>query len=175
MDNKQETKKGWLTVKLEDWEFRRSFERELVAELFVSRIEHAMTEQELNKTELAKRMECSLANVSRAMRKTTNMTIATMVDMALSLNLRVRVELEPLAIEECAFASPVTPVTPEMTWPPVIQHEEYTTNPEGFVVYFQAKQHIEATQEGTSVSRALWNQSARETEVPSQLLESLFA
>lgn len=175
MDNNQETKKGWLTAKLDDWEFRRSFERELVAELFVSRIEHAMTEHGLNRTELAKRMECSLANVSRAMRKTTNMTIATMVDMALSLNLRVRVELEPLAIEECAFAPQMTSVTPEMTWPPVIQHEEYTTNPEGFVVYFQAKHQIEATKEGISVSRALWSQRARETEIPSPLLEPLFA
>lgn len=170
MDNNQETKKGWLTANLEDWEFRRLYERELVAESFIVRIEDAMDEQKVTKTELAKRMECTSANISRAMRKTTNMTIATMVDMALSLNLRVRITLEPVAIGERAFASQEKS---EATWPPKV---EGTTNPEGFVVFFRVKPQAESSQCDASVSRALWpSKSAHETEASMQVLEPLFA
>lgn len=100
VENNQDAKKGWLTAKLENWEFRRSYERELAAELFLSQLEQVLNEKQISKTELAKRMNCSLANVSRAMRKTTNMTVATMVDMSLALDFRLKIELEPIASAE---------------------------------------------------------------------------
>lgn len=105
MDNNQEAKKGWLTANLENWEFQRLYARELVAEAFITRIEQAMEAQKITKSALAKRMNCSVANVSRALRKTTNMTIATMVDMAISLNLHVHVELEAVEQEKGASVS----------------------------------------------------------------------
>ncbi|MBL8635462.1 MAG: XRE family transcriptional regulator [Myxococcales bacterium] len=112
MENNQDAKKGWLTAKLENWEFRRSYERELAAELFLTQVEQVLTEQKLSKTELAKRMKCSLANVSRAMRKSTNMTVATMVDMSLALNLRLKIELEPMVSGAVVTASETIKVTP---------------------------------------------------------------
>lgn len=169
MDKNQATKKGWLTAKLEDWEFRRSYERELVAELFVSRIEHAMSEQELTKTELSKRMECTLANVSRAMRKTTNMTIATMVDMGLALNYRVRIELEPLALEECAFPPRVKPA--ETSWSPLTERGDPMSE-QGYMMCLAhaeeaANADADAASGGVSSSYRPWSsQSVYDDETP---------
>lgn len=105
MDKNQ---KGWLTSKLEDAEFRGSFERELVEELTLSQIEHAMIDKGLigkvftNEalTKLAKRMDCSLVEISRVLKMPSSMTIAMLVKMGLSLNLRVKIELEPIEIKE---------------------------------------------------------------------------
>lgn len=174
MDKTQETKKGWLQANLENWQFRRLYQRELVAESFIVRIEDAMNEQHVTKTELAKRMECSSANISRVMRKTTNMTIATMVDMALSLNLGIRITLEPLAIEDCTFAPQLKPEA--AAWPTVIDNEEHTTDPKGFVVCFQVKKRPEATKCSSSGSNALWSPlSAFEPEELSQYILPTYA
>lgn len=169
MDNNQETKKGWLTAKLENWEFRRLYERELVAESFITRIEDAMDEQTITKTELAKRMECSVANISRAMRKTTNMTIATMVDMGLSLNLRVKIELEPMGVKECAFTPHAKPV--DSAWSPPCSGG-VAANVQGYMRLFRANEddsesEAEAAYGGTAASRPLWSQqSAYDAAVP---------
>lgn len=164
MDKNQETKKGWLAANLEDWEFRRLYERELVAESFLVRIEDEMNRQGVTKSELAKRMQCSVANISRAMRKSTNMTISTMVDMALSLNLRMSIAVEPSAVDACTIAPQKSLAT---TWSPAFNVEEHTMNPaEAFVVYLQ-KGSADADSCGASLPRLLWmSQSIHDNEAP---------
>ena len=169
MDKNQETKKGFLTANLEDWEFRRLYERQMVAESFIVRIEDAMNEQQITKTELARRMECSAANISRAMRKTTNMTLATLVDMGLSLNFRVKIELEPLALNECAFQYHTKLAEP--TWSPL--KVDVSVTPDGWIQVFRLKERgeVEALRGGASASWAFWDQqSVDEAEATCPLL-----
>lgn len=90
--------KGWLESNLEGAEFRRLFEREMVADDFIAAIESVMDAGEINRTELARRMGCALSNVTRAMRSSTNMTLSTMVDMALALGQRVKIALDPIVM-----------------------------------------------------------------------------
>lgn len=152
MDNNQGAKKDWLASNLEDWEFRRLYHRELVAESFITTIECVMEERGVTKAELAKRMECSAANVSRAMRKTTNMTIATMVDMALSLDLCVGIELKPLAAEDCSFSPMKNTVE---TWHPAAA---------GCVSFIKREEFAEVAQEGASASWTPWTQDVNDAE-----------
>lgn len=119
---------GWLSSKMKDPEFRKLFEREMFAEDFLARVEQAMKEQNVSKTELAKRMGCSVPNVSRAMRKTSNMTVATMVDMVLSLNLRLRSTIEEIPL--CDRLFPPVFRNADREWQPrVVFALDTTSNP----------------------------------------------
>jgi ribosome-binding protein aMBF1 (putative translation factor) len=91
-----ETKKpGWLEAKADDLEFHRLLAREDLIEDFLHGVEAEMSRQRVSRSELARRMGCKPANVTRIMRRTTNLTAATMVDLAFALNLRLRVDVGP--------------------------------------------------------------------------------
>jgi transcriptional regulator with XRE-family HTH domain len=92
-----ETEKGWFETKLEDPEFRRLYAREDLIEGFLHQVEQAMKEKGVSRAQLAERLACSSANVTRIMRRSSNLTAATMADMAFALDLRVRVYLDSLS------------------------------------------------------------------------------
>lgn len=87
--------KGWLEGRLESRTFRRLFERERVTEYFLGTIESLMQAKGITRSRLAELMECHAtpANITRAMRRSTNMTLSTMVDMTHALDCEVRVSV----------------------------------------------------------------------------------
>ena len=91
----------WLTSNLKDQEFRRLFKQELLVEEFITRVEETMVAFAITKTELAKRMQCSVAKVSRALRSPATMTLATLLDIAFSLNIQLEVVLYETKVPEC--------------------------------------------------------------------------
>lgn len=99
MTTRQEAR-GWLEANLEDPEFRRLYEREGVAEQFIAQVETHRAAQKLSRSDLARRMDCKPANITRIMRRTSNLTLDTLVDLALAVSCRVRILLEPIAIRE---------------------------------------------------------------------------
>jgi ribosome-binding protein aMBF1 (putative translation factor) len=89
-----ETKKvGWLEAKADDREFHRLLAREDLIEDFLHSVAAEMSRQGVSRSELARRVGCAPANVTRIMRRTTNLTAATMVDLAFALNLRLRLDV----------------------------------------------------------------------------------
>ncbi len=104
---------GWLSRRMQSLEFRKSFERHGVADDFIAGLEAVMIRDGVSRSELAQRMGCKPANVTRALRNTTNLTIATMVEMAFALDYRVRVWLQPMS----AITAETTPVAAKFaTW-----------------------------------------------------------
>lgn len=93
----EEIQKGWLESKLEEPKFRRLYERELFAESFFYEIEALMDRKGISRSDLADMLGCNPSNITRIMRRTTNVTAATMVDVAFMLRYRVRAVLEPFA------------------------------------------------------------------------------
>jgi transcriptional regulator with XRE-family HTH domain len=91
-----EDAKGWLEAQLEDREFRRSYAREDLIEEFLHQVEEAMDRRGVSRRQLAALLGCSAANVTRIMRRTGNLTAATMADLAFALDLRLRIDLEPM-------------------------------------------------------------------------------
>ena len=89
-----QTEKGWFEAKLDDPAFRRAYAREDLIEAFLHEVERVMSEQGISRAQLAQRLGCSAANVTRILRRTSNLTVATMAEMALALDLRVRVQME---------------------------------------------------------------------------------
>jgi ribosome-binding protein aMBF1 (putative translation factor) len=86
---------GWLEAMADDAEFHRLYAREDLIEDFLHAIEAAMARQGVSRSELARRLGCRPANVTRIMRRTTNLTAATLVDMAFALDLHVRLDVRP--------------------------------------------------------------------------------
>jgi transcriptional regulator with XRE-family HTH domain len=86
--------KGWLEGKLEDPNFQRLLAREDFIEYFLTEIERTMREQKVTRAELARRMDCRPSNVTQLLRRTRNLTAASMVDLAFHLNLKLRVLIE---------------------------------------------------------------------------------
>lgn len=113
MDKKNRAKGGWLAGRMKSLEFKKSFERHGLADDFIAAIEAVMLRDGVSRSQLAERMGCKPANVTRAMRNTTNLTIATMVEMAFAVDCRVRVWLQPMS----AISADATPVAADFaTW-----------------------------------------------------------
>jgi ribosome-binding protein aMBF1 (putative translation factor) len=84
-----QTDHGTVRVLLDDPEFRKLYAREEIIEDFLNRIDEEMEKQGISRAELAKRMGCKPANITQIMRRTRNLTVATMVDIAFFLNLKL--------------------------------------------------------------------------------------
>jgi ribosome-binding protein aMBF1 (putative translation factor) len=83
-------KHGWLEDKKDDPEFLRLCAREEFIEDFLTRIENEMKRMGVSRAELARRMKCKPSNVTQMFRRTRNLTVATMVDVAFHLKLQLR-------------------------------------------------------------------------------------
>lgn len=88
--------KSWRERQFEDAEFRRLYAHEEFIEEFLTNIEQEMEAQEVSQTELAKRMSCSVSNVSQLLQRTRNLTAGKMVDLAFHLGLRVSLSVDHL-------------------------------------------------------------------------------
>jgi DNA-binding phage protein len=86
----------WLGTNLKDRDFRRSFEQELCAEEFITRIEERIKAVGITRSELAQKLQLDAVSIARAFRSPAAMTLASMVDVALVLNLRLKLTLEDL-------------------------------------------------------------------------------
>lgn len=78
-------------------EFQQAMAREHLIEDFLSDVEAVMRDRRVTRTELARRMGCSRANISQLFRRTANLTAASMADITFHLGLRLRLHLEPAA------------------------------------------------------------------------------
>jgi ribosome-binding protein aMBF1 (putative translation factor) len=85
--------KGWLASNMEDPEFRRLLEREEIIEDFLNHVDEEMKKQGVSRSELARRMDCKPANITQIMRRTRNLTVATMVDIAFFLGLKLKLSI----------------------------------------------------------------------------------
>ena len=88
--------RGWLETRLEDPKFRRAYARETLIEDFLFQLERTMDEKGVSRVQLAEKLGCSPANVTRIMRRTTNLSASTIADLAFVLDCRVRLHVEPL-------------------------------------------------------------------------------
>jgi ribosome-binding protein aMBF1 (putative translation factor) len=85
--------KGWLASNMEDPEFRRLLEREEIIEDFLNHVDEEMKKQGVSRSELARRIDCKPANITQIMRRTRNLTVATMVDIAFFLGLKLKLSI----------------------------------------------------------------------------------
>jgi len=92
--NEEAPMKGWLSEKMEDPEFRRHFEREGAAEEYLTQVEQLMERMMISRSKLAAMMGCKPSNITKVMRRSNNLKLSTMVDIANALKQRLRVVLE---------------------------------------------------------------------------------
>jgi len=79
---------------MEDPEFRRLLAQEEFIETFLYRIDDEMRKRGVTRAELASRMGCTPNSIIRIINRTKTLTAATMVDIALSLGLKLKIEWE---------------------------------------------------------------------------------
>lgn len=89
------TKRGWLSDKIRDPEFQRLCAREDLIEDFLSAVEAAMLKKKITRADLARRLKCSPQNVTQLFRRTSNLTAATMADIAFHLGLTLKLKAVP--------------------------------------------------------------------------------
>jgi len=87
--------KSWLDAKLSNRKVRRAYDREVFVEAFLREVEKLMEQQELSRSDLARRLECKPSNVTQLLQRTRNLTAETMADIAYSLNRRVEIRFRP--------------------------------------------------------------------------------
>lgn len=111
-ENTAKPTKGWFSERMEDPEFRRHYERESATEDFLGQIEDLLAALNISRSKLAELMGCKPSNITKIMRRSNNLKLSTMVDMAMALNRRLR-----LSIEE---ADAHSLVTRSQTWQPAL-------------------------------------------------------
>ena len=89
----------------EGWQDDPEFLAGFAAEVFVDRICHAMDEQGVTQSELARRLGVSRQHISAFMADPGNPTLQTIVQMAHALGMRVRLTLEPARTPEPSATS----------------------------------------------------------------------
>jgi transcriptional regulator with XRE-family HTH domain len=76
----------------------KTFRREFAAEDFATDVEAALEKLGMSRADLARRLDCTPAFVTKALRRTSNLTVATMTDIAAAVGieeLRLRVPNSP--------------------------------------------------------------------------------
>ncbi len=130
----QDQKQDLFTTSMEDSEVRRHFEREWFVDEVLSSLESVMRSQGISRSELARRLKCSGANVTKLFRRGTNLTVGSMVDLALAVGHRIRApELEPLTTQPPWLESRTVVLNPMHVWinasVTVISEAEVPTSP----------------------------------------------
>ncbi|MCG3190804.1 MAG: hypothetical protein DIJKHBIC_00024 [Thermoanaerobaculia bacterium] len=91
--------KDWLRANMQDEEFRVLLAREGVIEGFLLAVEREMDKKGVTRSALARKMGCSAANITRIMRRSSNLTVESMVDIAYFLGMRLEISLAPARVE----------------------------------------------------------------------------
>jgi len=98
-------------------EVRAHFEREWFVDEILSAIESKMAEMKVSRSELARRLKCSPANVTKLLRRGTNLTVGSVVDLALAVEHRfLAPALEPLSCEPPWLAGCTVVLAPAQAW-----------------------------------------------------------
>ena len=88
-------KKDWVDRQLEDPEFRRGFEQELVSQRFGDALQSALERQGITRSDLAKRLGKTRSAVTQVLRHGRNLTIKKMVELASAIGYEIEIELRP--------------------------------------------------------------------------------
>jgi transcriptional regulator with XRE-family HTH domain len=88
MNNKKE--KDLIAESLENDEVRRAVEYEWFADETILQIEQKMDDLSMSRADLAARLKCSPANVSQLLRRGSNLTLKTLMELALAMGHRFR-------------------------------------------------------------------------------------
>src|SRR4051812_15421577 len=100
MKKKTVQREDQFTTAMKDPEVRAHFEREWFVDEILSALESKMRELNISRSQLARRLKCSPPNVTKLLRRGTNLTVGTVIDLALALDHRfLAPELEPLSHE----------------------------------------------------------------------------
>jgi transcriptional regulator with XRE-family HTH domain len=99
MTNQDE--KDLVAQSLEDPKTRREMEYEWFVDETIVKIERVMEEMGISRTELATKLQCSPANVTQLLRHGSNLTLKTLMDLALALEHRF---LSPEIVPASALA-----------------------------------------------------------------------
>lgn len=106
-----------FTRTMKDPVTRAHFEREWFVDEILSALELKMNEGKITRTELARRLKCTPANVTKLLRRGTNLTIGSVVDLALAIEHRfIAPALEPLSGEPPWFAGCSVVLAPAQVW-----------------------------------------------------------
>lgn len=121
--------KTWLQKRMDSPAFLKALSREAFIEEFLGRIEEEMQRAGVSRVELAGRMGCRPSNVTRILKRSTNLTAETMVDLAAALGLRLYPLFKPASHAQARGCDVIRfPVTEHWTdwnadWGTCIQEE----------------------------------------------------
>jgi len=102
---------------LEDPEIRAHFEREWLADEIIAALEQRMKELGISRAELARKLKCTPANVTKLFRRGTNLTLSSIVDLALAIDHRfLPPQLEPISATPPWIADETTVLAPAKAW-----------------------------------------------------------
>jgi DNA-binding Xre family transcriptional regulator len=136
--------KDLVTRALQDPEVIRDMEYEWFVDEIIVKIEQAMEKQDMSRTDLANKLQCSPANVTQLLRHGSNLTLKSLVDIALALEHRfIAPDLVPMteaAPWESCEARPVMIVYPHsveaegfafssLAWPELAREERAKLSP----------------------------------------------
>jgi len=80
--------RDFVSRALEDPAMRREMEYEWFVDEIIVRIERVMDKKDISRTELANKLKCTPANVTQLLRHGSNLTLKSLVDIALALDHR---------------------------------------------------------------------------------------
>jgi antitoxin component HigA of HigAB toxin-antitoxin module len=95
----------WLTQKLENPEFRKAFDQERAVREFQDQLQAILDQRGLNRKDLADLLGKSGAFVSQCMRRGSNLTIATMSELASACGFELHILLRRHAVSAGAIFS----------------------------------------------------------------------
>lgn len=89
----------WFEQEMRSTEFRRHLEWETLVDELLTKIDSAMGAQGVTRSELARRLKCKPANVTKALRHSNNLKLSTVVYIGFALGLRLKASFEPITEE----------------------------------------------------------------------------
>lgn len=81
-----------------DPEFARIYARESIVENFLNDVDRFMQDRGISRAELARRVGCDPATVTRIMQRTQKLTVAKMSDIAYELGLNLQINLTNFSV-----------------------------------------------------------------------------
>ena len=120
MSDKKHEHSDHFTQSMSNSTTRAHFEREWFVDEVLCALEAKMSEMNVSRTELARRLNCTPANVTRLLRRGTNLTVGSLVDLALALDHRfLAPQLQALAAEPPWVSSCSVVLEPADVWAPM--------------------------------------------------------
>ncbi|HOJ05692.1 MAG TPA: helix-turn-helix transcriptional regulator [Bacteroidota bacterium] len=97
------SEKNWFAQQFEAFENDPEYKAGLLRLEFYENILSIMAEKNISRAELASRLGCSKAYITKLFSDSTNVTIQTMVKISLALGCELNIAMIPKEISEAAF------------------------------------------------------------------------